>query len=36
MQITISGLDTQLSEPTNHNPLKDPKVVKLTNKKRHF
>ncbi len=29
----IKRLDTQLNEPTNQNAIKDPKVVKQTNKK---
>ena len=32
----LKGLDTQLNKPTNQNPLKVPKVVKSTNKKRYY
>ena len=33
LQLVGETLDTQLNEPTNHNSVKVPKVVKPTNKK---
>ena len=32
-QLKIETFDTQLNEPTNQNSMKDPKVVRPTNKK---
>ena len=35
-QLVFETLDTQLFKPTNQNSLRVPKVVKPTNKKKHY
>ena len=32
----LNLLETQLNQPTNHNSIKIPKVVKLTKRKRYY